>query len=251
MFLFLTSQIAFSQNVVAWGANDSGQADVPASAANVVAVAAGASNSLALRADGTVLAWGSISSVPGNITNATAIAAGAAHNLVLLANGTVLAWGSNTYGQVNVPPSASNVVAIAAGDYHALALRSDGRIVAWGRGTTGQPLFTNIIAIAAGGSLGMVLRNDGDCFIWSTGLKSARTFRSVNDKVAISAGAWQQVALTAAGLAVGRGASVPASATNLIVVACATNYSLGLGITSRSLATPAIGSCSRDPMLVA
>src|SRR5205085_643434 len=64
----------------------------------------------------------------------TAIAAGAAHNLALRADGTLVAWGQNIYGQTNVPPGLSNVVAIAAGGWHSLALKSDGTVVAWGAG---------------------------------------------------------------------------------------------------------------------
>ena len=45
-------------NVVAWGANDHGQATVPPSLTGVTAISAGNRHSLALRADGTVVAWG-------------------------------------------------------------------------------------------------------------------------------------------------------------------------------------------------
>ncbi|HEU5396553.1 MAG TPA: immunoglobulin domain-containing protein, partial [Verrucomicrobiae bacterium] len=57
-----------------------------------------------------------------NIVNAVAIAEGASHGLALKADGTVVAWGSNTYGQTNVPPGLSNVFVIAAGQYDSLAL---------------------------------------------------------------------------------------------------------------------------------
>jgi alpha-tubulin suppressor-like RCC1 family protein len=50
---------------MAWGANYSGQAG-PRLADNVVAVAAGEAHSLALRSDGTVLAWGSNFGYVGN-----------------------------------------------------------------------------------------------------------------------------------------------------------------------------------------
>ncbi len=45
-------------NVVAWGSNQFGQTNVPPELTNAVAIAAGPANSLALRRDGTVLAWG-------------------------------------------------------------------------------------------------------------------------------------------------------------------------------------------------
>src|SRR5260221_4933466 len=50
---------AFGQNVVAWGSDAFGQIDVPLSATNAVSVACGYTHSLALRADGTVMGWGS------------------------------------------------------------------------------------------------------------------------------------------------------------------------------------------------
>ena len=61
------------------------------------------------------------------------IAAGAYHNLALKNDGTVVAWGENCYGQATVPAGLSGVVAIAAGALHSLALKNDGTVVAWGR----------------------------------------------------------------------------------------------------------------------
>ena len=43
-------------NVIAWGDNTSSQLNIPASATNVVMVAAGAFHNLALRSNGTVVA---------------------------------------------------------------------------------------------------------------------------------------------------------------------------------------------------
>jgi hypothetical protein len=67
--------------------------------------------------------------VPSDLTNAIAIAAGCFHSLALKADGTVVAWlGNNSedYGQSTVPAGLSNVVAIAAGGYHTLALVGEG-----------------------------------------------------------------------------------------------------------------------------
>jgi len=44
--------------VVAWGDNNDGETDVPAGLSGVVAIAAGDDYSLALKSDGTVVAWG-------------------------------------------------------------------------------------------------------------------------------------------------------------------------------------------------
>ena len=73
----------------------------------------------------------------------TAIAAGLDHSLALRADGTVVAWGAGTtnsgttpnYGQALVPGGLTNVAALAAGFYHSLVLRGDGTLAAWGAGT--------------------------------------------------------------------------------------------------------------------
>lgn len=57
---------------------------------------------------------------------------GLSHALALRADGTVFAWGDNRYGQVTVPAGLRDVTAIAAGAAHSLALRSDGTVVEWG-----------------------------------------------------------------------------------------------------------------------
>ena len=68
----------------------------------------------------------------------TAIAAGWYHTVALKGDGTVVAWGYNGYGQCNVPPGLSGVTAIAAGGYHTAALKGDGIVVAWGDSHDGQ-----------------------------------------------------------------------------------------------------------------
>ena len=60
--------------------------------------------------------------MPKGLTNVIAIAAGWEHNLALRGDGTVVAWGANGHGQTNVPKGLGGVAAIAAGYYHSLAL---------------------------------------------------------------------------------------------------------------------------------
>jgi hypothetical protein len=99
---------------------------VPAGLSNVVAIAAGGYHSLALKSDGTVVAWGDNSqnqcSVSPGATNAVAIAAGTAHSLALKADGSLASWGANWNAQCSVPPTLTNAVAVAAGDSHTLVL---------------------------------------------------------------------------------------------------------------------------------
>jgi hypothetical protein len=96
--------------------------------------------------------------VPGGLSGVTAIAAADFHSLALKNDGTVVAWGcgaNQNHGQCTVPGELSGVTAIAAGDYHSLALKSDGTVVAWGcsggdRGQCAVPSsIPGVTAIAA------------------------------------------------------------------------------------------------------
>lgn len=137
---------------------------------------------LALRANGTVIAWGSNWSgecdVPAEATDIVEVEAGGSHSLALKADGTVIAWGSNFYGACDVPPGLGDVVKIDAGPYHNMALRRDGTIAVWGYRANSPELqvpehLTEVIDIAAGGDgnrdLGcfcVALQSDGSVTAW-------------------------------------------------------------------------------------
>lgn len=59
---------------------------------------------------------------PPGLNDIIAIAVGETHNLALKRDGTVVAWGDNSAGQTNVPDGLSNIVAIAAGRNFSLAV---------------------------------------------------------------------------------------------------------------------------------
>ena len=131
---------------------------------HIVAIAGGASHSLALTADGQVYAWGS--NVTGQLgdgtttqrnapvllssfNNVVAIAAGAYHSLALSGNGKVYSWGYNSFGQLGdgtttqhsapaLIPALTGITAIAGGSYHSLALSGSGAAFAWGENNFGQ-----------------------------------------------------------------------------------------------------------------
>ena len=66
------------------------------------------------------------------------VAAGGEHALALKKDGTVVAWGNNVYGQATVPEGLSDVKVVAAGNSHSVALTADSTIVTWGRNNNGQ-----------------------------------------------------------------------------------------------------------------
>jgi hypothetical protein len=148
--------------------NDVGQTEVPAGLSNVVAVAAGASHTAALRADGSVMVWGDDSfgqaAVPTNLARVVAIAAGGQHTLALQDNGRVVAWGQNTRGQCNISPNLADVVAIATGVHDSVAVRGQGFIATAGfpgNGATDVPEgLRDVIAVAGGGGHAVALANN-------------------------------------------------------------------------------------------
>ena len=130
----------------------------------VMALAAGRNHGLALRSDGTVMAWGLNSSgqlgngtktsrstpvLVSGIVGAIAVAAGADHSVALLADGRVFTWGEAGRGQLGngsttdrtTPVQVTGLPAIAAlgcGRDHVLAITAAGTMWAWGQNDYGQ-----------------------------------------------------------------------------------------------------------------
>ncbi len=115
--------------------------------------------------------WGgSLGAVPSNLGALAAVAAGSNHALALRLDGTVVAWGNNTNFQTAIPAGLSGVVAIAAGESFSLALRADGTVACWGKINYVPPGTDNVIAIAADAdsSWATALRADGSVVQWGT-----------------------------------------------------------------------------------
>lgn len=196
-------------SVVGWGLNSDGEATPPAGLTGVVAIAAGYTDGLALKSDGTVVGWGfGATTPPVGLTNAVAVAAGGAHSLALRSDGTVVGWGGGT--AATPPLGLTGVVAIAAGNSHSLALKSDGTVVGWGDNTYGQATspegLTGVVAIAGGYQHSVALKGDGTVVCWgrnNVGQSSAPG--GLQGVVAVSAGSAHSMALKSDGTVVGWG----------------------------------------------
>jgi hypothetical protein len=141
-----------------------------------VAIAAGEWNSMALKSDGTVVAWGAgtnnagsdpnfgQSKVPSGLSNVMQIATGGLDDLVLRTDGSIVGWGDNGYGEDNAP-GGLNVASIAAGYGFALALKADGTVVGWGdpffSETTPPTGLSNVVVLSVRGSGCLALVGSG------------------------------------------------------------------------------------------
>lgn len=165
-----------------------------------------------------------------------AISAAPMHCLALRKDGTVLAWGRNVLGQLGRGPEVSqdprpepvsglkDIVAVSAGSASCLALKADGTVWGWGANTFGQLGFgtksewnfnpprsnclTGIVAISMGSfSSCLALRRDGT--VWSSGVNVAGGLgdgtttdrhvpvevKNLRNVVAVAAGGGHSVAL--------------------------------------------------------
>ncbi len=142
-----------------------------------IALASGATHTLALHTDGSVWAWGNNANGQlGNgattnadqptavlvnastpLTGVIALAAGRDHSVAVKNDGTVWTWGRNQYGQLGDNSDATTtrlypvqvvidaaltpldkVRLVAASDVHTVALKTDGTVWAWGDNARGE-----------------------------------------------------------------------------------------------------------------
>lgn len=197
--------IAFKQNgsLWAWGANISGQL--------------GIGGTFDFFSHNVPLAVTN----PAGINNLISVAAGTAHSLALKANGSLYAWGDNDFGEMGtgtfvssstpvlVGQEAPAWVSVELGGQHALARRADGSLWTWGDNSSGQssldPAVTNRLAnpvrvvtadnwsVLSGGFIhSAAIQADGTLWTWGS-----NGFGQLGDNSTIDRYLPQQVTLTA------------------------------------------------------
>jgi len=182
----------------------------------------GAYSVLALKSDGTIVAWGSggagqlgnglgtNSLVPvnvtmsGSFTSATAVAAGSYFGMAIATGGNVFTWGDDGENELGTGEAVcspdpcdkhsapvqvstiSNITAISGGRLHAMALSSSGTLYGWGDNFYGE--------------LGTAPCTPQPC-----GASTPTTIPGVSQVVAISAGSYYSLVATSGGQAWGCG----------------------------------------------
>lgn len=233
--------------IVGWGGMALyGAFDVPANAMNVVGIAAGPYHALALRNDGTVVAWGRNHTgqlnVPSDLHDAIAVAAGTTFSLALKADGTVVSWGTNAQGNVVNTENMTNVTAIAAGGGRALALKADGTVVSNADESTIPAGLKDVVAIAAESGHALALKSDGTLVAWGTYAWTSETGHipafvpeGLKDVIAITTGTAHAMALKADGTVVawgfdltGGATKVPPTLRDVVAIAAGNWHSLAL-----------------------
>jgi hypothetical protein len=178
----LAAPLSAQDIIHAWGVEHSGEVSEAPKETGFTKLACGLHHALALRTNGSVVAWGSEAPTAqmctGQVSNTPIglgyidIAGGAHHSMAIRADGSIETWGSDLHGQISNAPVGAGFSGITAGYFNSLALRSDGSIVAWGDDHLGNPFptppGTGYTAMAAGGRHGLALRSDGSLFSWGT-----------------------------------------------------------------------------------
>lgn len=178
----------------------------PSSSRPWTKVSSGGTFALALKADGSLWAWGSGNygqlgngstyfnlNVPTRVGTDTAwvdISAGQLHSLGVKSDGTLWGWGNSLNGQVpggDYTPNRigydNDWVAVSGGSTHSLALKENGMLWAWGDNSLGQcgigqvsaaapslvGTSTDWVAISAGGAASYGLKADGSAWSWGYG----------------------------------------------------------------------------------
>lgn len=147
---------------------------LPMDSIPVIDLKAGNSHAVALKADGKVHCWHKYNTakftlVPDAAQGAIAIASGHNFVLALKQEGSLVAWGDTADLKI-APEDAQGLKAISAMYFHAMGLKRDGTVVVWGQKSPGSlkvPAgLAQVKAVAMGFDFAAALKQDGSVVVW-------------------------------------------------------------------------------------
>ncbi|MBU3665096.1 MAG: hypothetical protein FGM15_04350 [Chthoniobacterales bacterium] len=227
--------------VRAWGDSAFGECAVPPTLEGVIQVAAGSSDSIAVKLDGTIESWGAMldqslqhipSYVPEGVANVVQIESGFDYKVALKGDGTVAVWGWlwDGYSHLAAPDASglTGVVQVSAGASHYTVLKADGTVESRGSNNWGElnvPTgLSDVIQVSAGAYHSVALKRDGKVVVWGQFNHSSvyQVPESLNGVVKVAAGDHFTLALKSDGTVVAWGLnqfgqlSVPPSLTDVV-----------------------------------
>jgi alpha-tubulin suppressor-like RCC1 family protein len=209
---------------------------------DAIQVVCSESTVVALRKNGTLLAWddrGLQQQIPAGTAGIVQVAASRDHFLALTTGGTVIGWGNNLAGQTTPPVGLTGVKQVAATQGTSLALLESGEIVWWGDGGGGQPTpppewATNFVEVAVGYKFAVGRRTDGSVHAWGANFEGQTNLPVFTAPVTrLAAQRIHGLALQSDGVVRGWGYNyhsqtlVPAGLT-AVAIACSENRSLAI-----------------------
>ena len=186
-------------------------------------VGAGSYTSLALKRDGTVVAWSfdyyGVLKIPSGLASARSISAGDYHVAAVDANGKAFIWGDSGNGATALPKTLLGLTQVAGGRYHSLGLMQGGGVIGWGYSGNGQANVPTglppCVEISAGRFHSLARTTTGLVRAWGSDLNGQSTVPSgLAQATDIAAGGEFSLALLSNGTMVGWGLGTTNTGSN-------------------------------------
>jgi alpha-tubulin suppressor-like RCC1 family protein len=167
----------------------------------VVSVSAGGYHTMAIKADGSLWAWGrnkygqlgdgtiNNHSTPIKIMDLVAsVSAGEGHTMAIKTDGSLWAWGLNESGELGDGTTTNHLapvkimdsaLSVSAGVAHTMVIKADGSLWAWGSNWAGQlgdgttisrhtpvKIMDSAMSVSSGHSHTVVIKTDGSLWAW-------------------------------------------------------------------------------------